>query len=235
MEKIKKYFRYCVSVIIAILAFIVPLYFFSSFSLSVTDTKFQYFSIVILWSMSVIVTNGYLVYTLLKKKIADTPSLFTVLLIFNNVILISSLIPLFVYGETVRESGVKNVISNIYIFYYFSVGLMVAGLIVTLLLIKKSIKKSNWWIFIASIPYIITGWIIQQEYMGFNEFVNADNFSYENVANMLRDVDGDMLLLNPTWYKFLAIPVIILIFMMGMILVEFIWKKTSSWRKGVQR
>lgn len=231
--KIKRYFRYYVSLVIAVLAFLVPLYFFSSLSLSMADTKVQYVLVIILWSLSVVSTNGFLLYALLKKKLADIPSLFIILMIFNNVIFISSLIPWFVYGEAVSVSGVKAVISNIYIFYFSSIGLLIIGLVLTLLLIKKSIEKSNWWVFIASIPYIITGWIIQREFKGFNEFVNAHNFSYKNVANMLSDIDGDMLLLNPTWYKFISMPVIILILMMGMIAVEFIWSKTSSWRKGV--
>lgn len=233
MDKTKKYFRYYVSLVIAVLAFIAPLYLFASFSLSMEDTKVQYASVIILWSLSVIVTNGYLLYALLKKKLAYIPSLFTILMVFNNVIFVSSLIPWFVYGKAVSESGVKAVISNIYIFYFSSIGLLIIGLVLTLILIKKSIEKSNWWVFIASIPYIIIGWIIQREYIGFNQFVNAHNFSYKNVANMLSDVDGDMLLLNPTWYKFISIPVIILILMMGMSAVEFIWKKTSSWREGV--
>src|SRR5699024_3542099 len=128
-------------------------------------------------------------YTFIKKISADIPPLFTILLIFNNAIFISSLIPWLVYGESVSEAGVKAVVSNIYIFYYVSIWLLVAGLIITIYLIRKKIKKSNWWIFIASIPYIIIGWIIQREYVGFNEFVNAHNLTYQNVANMLRDVD----------------------------------------------
>lgn len=222
------------SLVIAVLSFIVPLYIFASFTLSMADTKAQYISVIVLWSLSVVVTNGYLLYAWIKKKLDNTPSLFTALLIFNNVIFISSLIPWFVYGKTVSEAGVKAVVSNIYIFYYTSIGLLVIGFVLTLFFTKKSIQKSNWWVFVASIPYIIIGWIIRSEFEGFKQFVNAHNFSYKNVANMLKDVDGDLLLLNPTWYKFLSIPVIVLILMMGMIACEFIWKKTSRWREKVR-
>lgn len=202
----------------------------ASIVLTIERSSFGDIVIISLCCLSVIAANGYLLYALKKRRIADIPPMRTILLIYNNVIFFSSLVPLFVIGTAVSVSGVKAVVTNIYVFYWIALGLMLTGFIITLFLISKSIRKSNWWVFLASIPYVVTSWIIQRDYTGFDRFVHADNFTYKNVAQMLKDVDRDMLLLNPTWYKFLSILIITLFLMMGMIAVENVWKKTSEWR-----
>lgn len=231
MERLKKNFQRLASIVLTMLAFILTVSLMASFVLLVSGSSIEKAFVIALCFVSVITLNVYLLYILKKGRIANITAFKVILLIYNNVIFISSLVPLLKIGAGQSEGDVQSVVKNIYVFYGVALGLMLLGLLLTIFLIKDSIKKSNWWVFVASLPYIFTSWIMYRDYTGFNQFVHADNFSYKNVAEMLEDIDADMMLLNPTWYKFLSILIIVLVLMMGMIAVEIVWKKTSEWRQ----
>src|SRR5690625_1205110 len=203
----------------------------ASFVLLVSGSSIENVFVIALCSVSVITLNVYLLYILKKGRIANIPAFKVILLIYNNVIFISSLVPLLKIGAGQGEDDVQSVVTNIYVFYGIALGLMLLGVLLTTFLIKDSIKKSNWWVIVERLPYIFISWIMYRDYTGFNQFVHADNFSYKNVSKMLEGIDADMMLLNPTWYKFLSILIIVLVLMMGMIAVEIVWKKTSEWRQ----
>lgn len=230
LDKVKKNLKYMGSLIITMLSLVLLIALMSSFVLLISKNNVADIFIIGLCCLSVILTNVYFLYILKKRMITNIPPLHIVLLIYNDVIFLSSIIPLFIVGEEQNKAGVKAVVTNIYVFYGATLVLMVVGFLLTIYLIKESIRKSNWWVFVASFPYIVTSWMIQRDYTSFKQFVHADNFTYKNVAKMLQDVDADMLLLNPSWYKFLSILIIILFLMMGMIAIENVWKKTSRWR-----
>lgn len=231
MERLKKNFQHLASIVLTVLAFILIVSLTASFVLLVSGSSIEKAFVIALCFVSVITLNVYLLYILKKGRIANITAFKVILLIYNNVIFISSLVPLLKIGAGQSEGDVQSVVKNIYVFYGVALGLMLLGLLFTIFLIKDSIKKSNWWVFVASLPYIFTSWIMYRDYTGFNQFVHADNFSYKNVSKMLEDIDADMMLLNPTWYKFLSILIIVLVLMMGMIAVEVVWKKTSEWRQ----
>lgn len=231
LERLKNNFQRLASIVLTVLAFVLTVALVASFVLLASGSSIEKFFVLGLCFASVITLNVYLLYTLKKGRIANIPAFQVVLMIYNNVIFVSSLVPLFVFGVEQSEADVKAVITNIYVFYGVALVLMLIGLLLTISLIKDSIKKSNWWVFVASLPYIVTSWVMYRDYTGFNQFVHADNFSYKNVAKMLEDIDANMLLLNPGLYKFISILIIVLALMMGMIAVEVVWKKTSEWRQ----
>lgn len=213
------------------LVFIIIVAFAASSALFMANKGVNEIWAIIFCFASIILTNIYLFYMLKKRKKENITAFAAIVGVFNNVIFISSLVPLFIQGVKQDAAGVKAVVTNIYIFYGVAIGLVVLGFLLTLFLIKEQINQSNWWVFAASLPYIFIGWIIQRDFNAFHNFVNMDDFTNNNVANMIRDVDADMLLLNPSWYKFLSVIIIVLVLMIGMIASEVIWKKTSGWRK----
>src|SRR5699024_3180474 len=129
-----------------------------------------------LCSVSVITLTVYLLYILKTGRIANMTAFKVILLIYKNVILISSFFPLLKIGAGQGEDDVQSVVTNIYVFYGIALGLILLGVLLTTFLLKDSIKKSNWWVFVASLPYIFTSWIMYRDYTGFNQFVHADNF-----------------------------------------------------------
>lgn len=231
LRKVKENFQYLASFVFTALAFVLVIAIMTSFVLLISGSNVEDVLVIGICIISVITINLYLLYTFKRDRIANIPSFKLILMVYNNVIFLSSLVPLFVAGAEKSVADVKAVVTNIYVFYGVTLGLMLFGFLLTIYLIKNSIKKSNWWVFVASLPYIFTLWIIQRDYISFRQFVHADNFSYKNVAKMLEDVDANMLLLNPTWYKFLSILIIVLVLMMGVIAVEVVWKKTREWRQ----
>lgn len=229
MQKVKKNFKYLSSVIITAFSFVLVIAFASSSVLSMAKSDASPIWAISLCFISVFLPNLYWFY--MKKRVKKRiPAINMILIVFTNIIFLASLPPLFVADAEQTTTGVKEVVTNIYVFYGTALGFIILGFLITIYLLKDNIKKSNWWAFIASLPYIFTSWIMQRDYTSFKEFVHADNFSYENVANMLKDINADMLLLNPSWFKFLSILVIVLVLTIGMIAFEIIWKKTDRWR-----
>lgn len=151
--------------------------------------------------------------------------------VFNIEMLIMSLIPLSVLGLSISVDNVSKVINNTKIFYYSTLVIMLIGVIAMIFLLKDYLVKNNWWFFLIAMPHIMIGWVIQTDYKGFHSFINLSDFSYKKVSEMLENMDMDLLMFNPTWFKCMAVMILVLIILIGMIIYEFIWEKTKSWRK----
>lgn len=230
MKRVKDNLKSLFSVVVPALVFIFIIAFASAFALSMEKRGVGGMWAVAACIGAVIFINAYVFYVFKVRKEKINPVL-KIILVFSNAVFLSSLAPLFVQGADKDAAGVKAVVTNVYIFYGIAIGLIILGFLLTIYWMRESIQKSNWWVFIASLPYIFVGWMIQKDFISFHHFVNMEDFTNQNVANMIKDVHSDMSLLNPSWYKFLSILIICLVFMLGMIAVETTWKKTSGWRK----
>lgn len=181
---------------------------------------------------SVIVTNSYLYVVLKNKKEGLTSRIGIVVGVFNNAMLIVSLIPLTAVGLSISPDNVQTVIHNTEYFYMASLGTLVLGIICLMYLLRERLAKNNWWLFVIAFPHILIGWTMKTDYQGFQSFIHSSDFSYKKVADMLQETDLDLLLFNPTWFKCMAVMILVLILLIGLILYEFIWKKTKGWRNG---
>jgi len=229
VQKIKENFKYLSSVVVTGLVLVFVIAFSSASVLSMATSDVSPFLAIGLCFISVFLPNLYWFY-MRKRPEKRIPAINIILIMFTNVIFLASLPPFFVADADQTASGVKEVVTNIYVFYGAALVFIALGILITIYLLRDSIKKSNWWAFLACLPYIFTSWIMKRDYTSFRQFIHADNFSYENVANMLRDINADMLLLNPSLFKFLSILVIVLVLTLGMIAFEITWKKTNGWR-----
>jgi hypothetical protein len=177
--------------------------------------------------ISLILTNFYLVVAGKNKKIKP---LGTIASIFNDEMLILGLIPLPVLGLKINPDNVQRVISNTKLFYYSSIVILIVGIVVLMYLLRDYLAKSNWWAFVIALPHVMLGWALQADYQGFKSFIQLSDFSYSKVAKMLQHSDLDLLMVNPTWFKCLAIIIVILVVLMGLVIYEYIWEKTKGWR-----
>ncbi|EPM6858989.1 hypothetical protein ACTPGW_002615 [Enterococcus faecalis] len=181
-------------------------------------------------ALSVVTTNYLLIKSMNKKNTKDKAPIKQILYVFNDVLALSSIIPLFALNNKVNASGVENVVKNTYTFYYATLLFMVIGVCITVFLIRDYLKKSNWWFFIISIPYVIVGWFIQEDFSSFKLLVESSEFSYGKMASALDKVDLDLVMLNPTFFDFLAGIIVVLILVIGLIIYEKVWSKTKRWR-----
>lgn len=228
-----------VAILLMILLIALYITLFSSgammFSKEVSNNIFQLktvgdWVIVGLLITSVIFTNSYLYFAIRSKEKRVTRAFGILVGIFNNEMTILSLIPLMAVGLSANPDNIQRVVSNTNYFYIASIGIMGIGIILSMYLLRDRLARNNWWLFIIAVPHILVGWTAKTDYQGFQSFVHSSDFSYKNVANMLQDTDLDLLMLNPTWFKYMAVMIFILILLIGLIMYEFVWKKTKRWR-----
>ncbi|MBC2173973.1 hypothetical protein [Listeria booriae] len=188
-----------------------------------------------LWGISGLVAIWTLFGSFSKIKRRKRGWIQHILLLYNQTVFVATLIPLFVLGAPTTVSGVQRVIDNTYLFYYLTAAFLSAGFLCTLFAIQDAIEKSNWWVFIASIPYIMTGWMVSREYGAYNHFVKSEAFRFDEVVPKLKEQGVTALVWNETWFHLFAILLLILVLLLGGILVAITWEKTASWRQGKEK
>ncbi|WP_088841022.1 hypothetical protein [Listeria sp. ILCC797] len=241
-SKIRERYRYLFVILIMLLIGILFIVSVSSvmlsISLSMSDNVFSLqalgdWIISIAWLLSAALTI-WTIYRNIKKRALDRKTIPLILAFFNLAILISSLIPLFILNERATVEGVEKVMLNTEIFYYTSVGCLLLTFACTIYMLRKQIsERSNWYVFMTSIPYLMIGWVIQRGYTAFHDFQQAGN--YQDTAAMLTDVSQYPFILNKTWFTFLALVLFNFILILGVNLLEFIWHQTEAYRKGRSR
>lgn len=184
--------------------------------------------IVALVALSLMLTNAYLFFFKDKQAVKRLKPLLLILSIFNNELMIVSVIPLFVLGKTVSASTVKEVIGNTTNFYLATLVVMAGGISCLVYLLRTYLAKSNWWLFLIALPHIMIGWFLTADYTNFSALIQSDSFSYDKVSKMLVNYKLDLLLFNVSWFKCIAIIILILILMIGLMIYEIIWKKNRN-------
>lgn len=157
--------------------------------------------------------------------------------VYPIALLIVSVIPLFIKYPFVRNtSSVKAVLANTKLYFIVFAVLLVIGWLVNLYLTKSALKKSNWWLFIVTLPYLLTSFLIYRRYVEVDGFFKLKHFKYETVAAMLRQLKiPDLRVMNPLWYETIALIILSLIILIGVVTGEIIWKKTKTWRKKAKK
>lgn len=179
-------------------------------------------------AISLIFTNVYLIFLKDKKAVENIKPIALILSVFNNELMIISIIPLFVLGKSASVSNVKAVIGNTTNFYFATMIVMTGGILYLVHLLKSYLAKNNWWIFLIALPHIMISWILKSDYTNFSSLIHSNNFTYEKVSDMLVNYKLDLLLFNVSWFKCIAIIILILILMIGLIIYEITWKKTKK-------
>lgn len=179
------------------------------------------------WIISPIVATAMWFYTKKLSQFRIINSFF----IYPIAIFITTLIPLFINPEGKTPSYVKLAVNNTKVFFVVYYIVLVIAFIANLFLSRSYIKKSNWWLFIAALPYLLTGiWVygLQQKFM---QLINLKYFSYTSLSAMLKNMRfRDVRLMNPCWYQTIALVTVSTLIILGVNLGEIIWKKTKKWR-----
>lgn len=239
--KIRESYRFLFVILMMLLVGILLIASISALLLSLTSiTSDNVFSLqkagdwlfLIAWLASASL-SVWTIYRASKQRALDRKTMPLILALFNLAILISSMIPLLTVNEHATEEGVRNVISNTGIFYYTAVGSLIVTFSVTLFLLRKKItERSNWYVFLASIPYVIAGWVIQRGYTALQELKQSNDYSYQMIANALSDNHQYPYMINEKWFTFLALIILNFILILGVNLLEFIWHQTEAYRQG---
>lgn len=206
-----------------------------TFSAKISDNVLQLktigdWLIVSLLIASIVFTNVYLFFAFKNRKRYLVNPLGIIACIFQNELFLLSIIPLVVLGHKTNAENVQKVVWNTKLFYVSSVFILVLGIILLIVLLREYLKKSNWWIFLILIPHMMIGWVLKADHQGFILFIHSSDFSYQKVSKMFIDTHIGLLSINPSWFKCLAGMILILILVIGLIIYEFLWKKTKSWR-----
>lgn len=163
--------------------------------------------------------------------LSKNPSII-ILSLYNASLVLSSLVPLGVINKGINSKAVHTVVKNTYIFYGVLCLTNLIALITTIYLLRKNVEKNNWWLFVLSVPYIVTGWSVVQDFTAFRNLVSKKDFEYSKVAEMLKEFEGmDVLLLNHNWYKIISISIVAFVLMIGVEIIEKTWKKTTKFRQ----
>ncbi|HIB1899790.1 TPA: hypothetical protein ACWWDF_002411 [Enterococcus faecium] len=171
------------------------------------------------------------VFKMRKNGLLSKNPFIAILSLYNASLVISSLVPLAVINIGISSNAVRTVVKNTYMFYGVLGITSSMTLIITIYLLRKNIEKNNWWLFILSVPYVVTGWGVVQDFTAFRNLVSKKDFDYSKVAEMLKRFEGmDVLLLNHNWYKIISISIVAFVLMIGVEIIEKTWKKTSKFR-----
>lgn len=238
MELMKKCFCIVLSFIVTCIPIILLFWIVSagalSFSGDVSENIFELNTtgdvlILTMLLLSAIFTN--LCFYFLKNKGGYSKNpLQAIVGVLNDEMLLLAIIPISVLGIDKSVNSVEIVVNNTEFFYVTSVVVMSLGILILILILRDRIRHNIWWLFLIAAPHIMIGWMLKADYQGFKAFINNPDFSYKKVAEMLNDANLNLAILNPSWFKCLAVMILILILVIGLIIYEFLWKKTETWR-----
>ena len=173
-----------------------------------------------------------LLWILLRKKSAVYKRV-TSFFVYPVTLFFVSLIPLWIRDTAGTSTNlVKATVINTKVFFVaFYIALLI-GFIWNIYISRETYKKSNWWLFIVALPYLLTAIYVYGFQNSFIKFISLKNFSYKAVASMLKHVHfADIRIMNPMWYNSISLIVISTILILGVLISAFIWKKTKKWRK----
>lgn len=152
----------------------------------------------------------------------------TLVAVFGVTMFASSLWPVSYQPGRVTAATVKTMIQHTTITIDIAVACLVVGLIVTLILTRRSIQKSNWWVFIVILPYTFMSWFIYVTWQGFKTFTTAKNFDPTEVSRTLAAMNGKVNLINSIQFNLIAIAIIALTVFVGGILSDFTREKVQA-------
>ncbi|HHJ3433273.1 TPA: hypothetical protein ACQJHO_000843 [Enterococcus faecium] len=234
-KKLKRNFKFFSSILVSILPFILFIILtFSIITLLASNVSPDIFElktfsdlfILFMWGASGVFP---LISFLAFRKRKKYSPLNIILSTFSITLFILTLIPLFT-PSSITERSLEGVIKTTYIFHISSMIGLTISFFISIYLTRKTLSKTNWWAFAVSIPYVLLGWIVQKDFTNFNNLVNLPEFSYKTLSQLLKDIHGSTFLINELWFKMIATLIFILIIKLGLIIVEKIWNKTTSWR-----
>ena len=184
------------------------------------------FLVIILWFMGA--PLSYLCWRASKKL----P--FLSFWVYPTALFLVSLIPLLVQQpNSYSLKAVNSAIINTKIYFVAFYIALIIGYIVNLAITKANLKKSNWWLFVVAIPYLLTIFTIYAHQKSFFKFLHFDDFSVKNVSMMLKHVHFlDVRLMNPLWFETIALIIVSMMILEGVTFGAIIWQKTKKWRKG---
>lgn len=186
--------------------------------------------LIVCWIGSPIIVIGIWLYT---KKLSQF-KLINSFFIYPVALFITSIIPMLIDPTSKTPSSVRLAVNNTKLFFIVYYMVLVIAFIFNLVISRSAIKKSNWWLFIVALPYLITGiWIygLQQKFM---QLINLRYFSYASLSAMLKNMHfSDVRLMNPGWYQTISLITISTLIILGVNFSEIIWKKTKKWRAKV--
>lgn len=185
--------------------------------------------LVILWFAIPIVSIG--LWIVLRKK--TEYEFIASFLIYPVIMGIISVIPLFITKpRDISAANVQATVQNTKLYFIVLYFALIVGCVITLFLSKSVLKKSNWWLFITALPYLLTSFSAIKMQNSFETLIHYSDFSFDNVSAMLRKTKmPDTRLMNPFWYKGISLIIVSFIGILGVLLGAVIWKKTRSWRR----
>ena len=154
--------------------------------------------------------------------------------VYTISIFIPTLIPLAVTKPA--KTTTKNIAFAVFdtkVFFITLYVTLVIGFIVNIYLVRNLLKKSNWWLFIISLPYMFTSFLAISYHRAFLNLTQYSDFSYRNLSKMFTSFKQvDIRYMNSLWYQVIAFVVVSMIFLEGVNIGAFAWKKTKKWRKS---
>lgn len=189
--------------------------------------SFGDFFLLLLWGTSPLI--AFLMWFWDKKK---QKNYFKSFFVYPISLFVISIIPLFVNATNKSPAAVKVAVNNTNIFMNTFYIVLIVAFIVNLYISRQALKKSNWWLFIVALPYVLTEIYVYQMQRVFIEFTQMKDFSYSNVSRMLNGMKfSDIRLINPLWYQTISLIVASTLLLIGVSFSEIIWKKTKKWRE----
>lgn len=192
---------------------------FQANPLSIGITSMLFVATFVPLGYGILLATGYLKPRIMSK-------LFAVLM--SVVMLPATFYFLAVPRKTTLEY-VKQAILVTHISWYLSLALLVAGLIYSAWLINGYLKRSPWYVFLITLPYVLVYAQVAPQFSAFNNLLAMSSFTTKNLYLMLNKFHGNLLLMNTASFSQFAIAIFILAIWMGVSSYAFIWKKTKNW------
>lgn len=144
-----------------------------------------------------------------------------------------TLIPLFIINPSKTTTQVvSSAVMNTKVFFIAFYIALIVGFIANLYVSQELLKKSNWWLFIIALPYMITSFLVINSQRAFISFTQYSDFSYKNVSRMLTIVkQTDVRYMNPLWYESISLVIVSMLVVEGVYIGALIWQKTERWRQ----
>lgn len=188
-----------------------------------------------LWLISGLVPMGYLGLQIIKpsKLYVQKNNFWRFIAILMLTIFLLTVIPAVFNGQGKTAAAVAKTVTTTKAFCIGAYVISALGFGTTLIVTRKQLQKSNWWLLIIALPYMLLSWMAQRQQAALNQMLSVKGFSNASVAEMLQHMKhGQAALINQMWHTLITCLCAATLISMGVIVGEILWKKTKKWRQA---
>lgn len=168
--------------------------------------------------------GGIYIFLTIKRKLRTFADYFGILLVILTCL--SWVGILIIDDSSISIESVKRMEFTTYLFNGLAIVMSVIGVGACCFKTRKLFKKTNWWMLIVMIPYMVISYTAGQTIFGLKSIQNLDGYSAKSLASFLKVIgDANVNLANQSFYTIFTFMLFVCFFYVGGNISGIVYRK----------